>query len=155
MKYADEGVRAVLVTATLGERGKMGDPAICSVEELPVIRERELRKAVEIIGFSLQAGFGQVQLDVANCTLCLACVSVCPTSALRDDPEKPVLRFDEALCVQCGLCKATCPEKVIELEPRISFAAFGAPPITLKEEEPFRLPSGKAITMRPARTNPP
>jgi ferredoxin len=109
--------------------------------ELQVTALRELHGAapspVEVIGFSLQAGFGQVQLDVTNCTLCLACVSVCPTSALRDDPEKPVLRFDEALCVQCGLCKATCPEKVIELEPRISFAAFGAPPVTLKEEEPF------------------
>jgi ferredoxin len=116
---------------------------------LPTGRKRELQvnalrelhaaapKPVEVIGFSLQAGFGRVQVDVANCTLCLACVSVCPTSALRDDPEKPALRFDEALCVQCGLCKATCPEKVIELEPRISFAAFGAPPITLKEEEPF------------------
>jgi ferredoxin len=109
--------------------------------ELQVSALRELHAAapnqVEVIGFSLQAGFGRVQVDVANCTLCLACVSVCPTSALRDDPEKPALRFDEALCVQCGLCKATCPEKVIELEPRISFAAFGAPPVTLKEEEPF------------------
>jgi ferredoxin len=109
--------------------------------ELQVSALRELHaaapKQVEVIGFSLQAGFGGIEVDVANCTLCLACVSVCPTSALRDDPEKPALRFDEALCVQCGLCKATCPEKVIELKPRISFAAFGAPPVTLKEEEPY------------------
>ena len=70
--------------------------------ELQVSALRELHAAapnqVEVIGFSLQAGFGRVQVDVANCTLCLACVSVCPTSALRDDPEKPALRFDEALC---------------------------------------------------------
>ena len=52
MKYADAGVRSVLVTATLGERGKMGDPAICSIEELPATRERELRAAVEILGIS-------------------------------------------------------------------------------------------------------
>src|ERR671913_414228 len=51
MKYAAKGVRSVLVTATLGERGKSGDPPICTVEELPAVRERELRLAAEIIGF--------------------------------------------------------------------------------------------------------
>ena len=50
MKYAESGVRSVLVTATLGERGKRGEPELCSVEDLPVMRERELRRAVEIIG---------------------------------------------------------------------------------------------------------
>src|SRR5687768_6985056 len=51
MKYAARGVRTVLVTATLGERGKTGDPARCSVEELATVREQELRDAAEIIGF--------------------------------------------------------------------------------------------------------
>ena len=62
------------------------------------------------------APFGAVEIDVAGCTLCLSCVSACPTGALTDDPERPVLRFAEDACVQCGLCKATCPEKVITLE---------------------------------------
>jgi LmbE family N-acetylglucosaminyl deacetylase len=51
MKYAARGVRTVLVTATLGERGKTGDPALCTVEELPAVRERELRNAAAIIAF--------------------------------------------------------------------------------------------------------
>lgn len=51
MKYAAAGVRTVLVTATLGERGKMGDPPVCTPEELPACRERELREAARIIGF--------------------------------------------------------------------------------------------------------
>ena len=51
MKYAASGVRTVLVTATLGERGKVGDPAVCTPEELPACRERELREAAGIIGF--------------------------------------------------------------------------------------------------------
>ena len=51
MKYAAAGARVVLVTATLGERGKCGDPPICSPEELPAIRERELRTAARIVGF--------------------------------------------------------------------------------------------------------
>jgi N-acetylglucosamine malate deacetylase 2 len=51
MKYAAAGARTALVTATLGERGKCGDPAVCTQEELPPVRERELREAAGIIAF--------------------------------------------------------------------------------------------------------
>src|SRR5262249_54706321 len=72
-----------------------------------------------------------------GCTLCLACVSACPTGALSDNPERPQLRFAEDACVQCGLCKATCPEKVITLRPQLDFRAATASARVLKEEEPF------------------
>ncbi len=51
MKYAAGGATIVLSTATLGERGKCGEPAVCAPEELPVVRERELRTAASVIGF--------------------------------------------------------------------------------------------------------
>ena len=51
MKCAAEGVRSVLVTATRGECGSVGDPPLCSREELGSVRERELREAAAIIGF--------------------------------------------------------------------------------------------------------
>ena len=51
MKYAAAGARIVLSTATLGERGKCGGPPICSPEDLPRVRERELRAAAAVIGF--------------------------------------------------------------------------------------------------------
>jgi ferredoxin len=56
---------------------------------------------------------------------------------LRDDPDRPLLRFVEDACVQCGLCRSTCPEKVITLVPRIDFGASRTPVRILKEEEPF------------------
>ena len=83
------------------------------------------------------APFGAVEIDVEGCTLCLSCVSACPTGALSDDPERPLLRFTEDACVQCGLCKATCPEKVITLMPRLDFRAATVAARVLKEEEPF------------------
>jgi Fe-S-cluster-containing hydrogenase component 2 len=64
-------------------------------------------------------------------------VSACPTGALSDDPERPMLRFAEDACVQCGLCKATCPEKVISLKPQMNFLAASAMNRVIKEEEPF------------------
>jgi ferredoxin len=51
-------------------------------------------------------------VEVAEgCTLCGACVNVCPTDApsIRDDE----LRLVSALCIACGICAEKCPEKVI------------------------------------------
>ncbi|TMI98377.1 MAG: 4Fe-4S dicluster domain-containing protein [Alphaproteobacteria bacterium] len=102
---------------------------------------RELHHAapapVDIVALPEGAPFGTIGLNVEGCTLCLSCVSACPTGALSDDQERPVLRFAEDACVQCGLCKATCPEKVITLTPQLDFRAATAPARVLKEEEPF------------------
>jgi ferredoxin len=93
--------------------------------------------SADIIALPAGAPFGAVEIEAGGCTLCLSCVSACPTGALRDDPERPMLRFVEDACVQCGLCQATCPEKVITLKPQIDFRAARAPARVLKEEEPF------------------
>ena len=102
---------------------------------------RELHAAapspIDVIALPPEAPFGSVEVDVAGCTLCLSCVSACPTGALGDDPDRPLLRFTEDACVQCGLCKATCPEKVITLKPQLDFGAVTARPRVLKAEEPF------------------
>ena len=90
----------------------------------------------DVIALPEGAPLGAVSVNVDGCTLCLSCVSVCPTGALRDDPERPVLKFVEDACVQCGLCKSTCPEKVITLKPQIDFRATRASAQTIKEEEP-------------------
>jgi ferredoxin len=101
----------------------------------------ELRRAapdpVDLIALPAHAPFGAVEIDIGGCTLCLSCVSACPTGALRDDPERPMLRFAEDACVQCGLCKATCPEKVITLKPQLDFRIGTVSARILKEEEPF------------------
>jgi ferredoxin len=62
---------------------------------------------VDVIPLPHGAPFGSVEIDAGGCTLCLSCVSACPTGALRDDPDRPMLRFVEDACVQCGLCRAT------------------------------------------------
>jgi ferredoxin len=91
----------------------------------------------DIVPLPEGAPFGAVEVNVEGCTLCLSCVSACPTGALTADTERPMLRFTEDACVQCGLCKATCPEKVITLKPQIDFRAATAAARVLKEEDPF------------------
>jgi ferredoxin len=124
-----------------------GAPRPASFTPLGTSREllrlalRELQRAaptpVDVIALPAGAPFGAIEINVAGCTLCLACVSACPTGALGDNPEKPMLRFSEDACVQCGLCQATCPEKVITLKPQIDFRAATSLARVLKEEEPF------------------
>jgi len=102
---------------------------------------RELQRAapapVDVVALPAGAPFGAIEIDQQGCTLCLACVSACPTGALMDNPDRPMVRFAEDACVQCGLCKATCPEKVITLKPQIDFRAATASARVLNEEEPF------------------
>jgi ferredoxin len=103
---------------------------------------RELHRAapqpVDVIALPQNAPFGAVVVDTDGCTLCLSCVSACPTHALSDDAERPMLRFSEEACVQCGLCVATCPEQVITLKPQLDFRNGAGGMRILKEEEPFR-----------------
>ena len=97
------------------------------------------------------APYGRVALNVDACTLCLACVGQCPTGALRDNPDRPALRFEEDACVQCGICVDTCPESALRLEPRYALVETARHPQVLKEEEPFECIScGKPFGTRSA-----
>jgi ferredoxin len=118
--------------------------AIGTPREMALQGLRALRQAAgaaqEMVALPALAPFGTTVVDAAGCTLCLACTSVCPTSAFSANPETPQLRFLEDACVQCGLCAATCPEKVITLEPRLNFSEAAAQPRVVKAEEPAACP---------------
>lgn len=116
---------------------------------LPMGRSRDLARMafrhlhkvaplpVDTVALAPGAPFGNLQINADGCTLCLSCVSACPTGALSDDADRPRLTFTEDACVQCGLCRNICPEKVIALEPRLNFTEGAISPRLVKEEEPF------------------
>ncbi len=83
------------------------------------------------------APFGTVEVDKDKCTLCMACVSACPASALQDNPLAPELGFVERNCVQCGLCEKTCPEDAIRLVPRLALTPEARRPRILNRTAPF------------------
>ncbi len=120
--------------ATFAPVGEKRDLVRLSLRELHGVAPAP----VDVIALPEGAPFGTIEVNVEGCTLCLACVSACPTGALSDDPERPMLRFAEDACVQCGLCKTTCPEKVIGLKPQMDFRAATASARVIKEEEPFQ-----------------
>lgn len=85
-----------------------------------------------------EAPFGLVNVDTNACTLCLACVTVCPVRALQDGETLPQLKLIESRCLQCGTCEQACPEDAISLTPRFLYDSEQAlKPAILNEEKPF------------------
>jgi ferredoxin len=102
----------------------------------------ESKAAVDAIALPPDGSpFGSLNLDTQKCTMCLSCVSACPSAALADNPNQLQLRFIEKNCVQCGLCASTCPEQAISLQPRLLLADEGRSrkeSRVLNETEPYR-----------------
>jgi len=83
--------------------------------------------------------FGEARVDQDACTMCLACVTLCPTGALNGSRDGTQLNFVERDCVQCGLCVRGCPEQAISLTPRLLFESGQRDPArTLNTAEPAR-----------------
>ncbi len=96
-----------------------------------------LPETTEPITLPTGAPYGALAVNKDSCTLCLSCVSLCPSGALGDNPDMPQLRFQEDACLQCGICAAICPESAITLVPRLNLADEALSQTVLNEEEPF------------------
>jgi len=65
-RCAAEGGAVALVTATLGEQGKVGAPAVCAPEQLDRVRQSELLEAAHTVGISTLRVFGYPDRGLAN-----------------------------------------------------------------------------------------
>jgi len=89
------------------------------------------------IPLSSGAPFGEIEVNLDTCTMCMACVGTCPEAALADGRDRPQLRFVEANCVQCGLCEQACPEDAITLVPRLLVGKEAKAERVLNQDQPF------------------
>lgn len=64
-------------------------------------------------GVTIQALEKDVVRDEERCTQCGACVTICPTPALRTDPDRLEVVFDADECVACELCVPACPSRAM------------------------------------------
>ncbi len=93
------------------------DPVAVRVELLaPLLPELPSERPVS-------GPFGSVYARTQGCTVCGACVGVCPTNALRADSGRPEVSFVGLWCTGCGLCAAACPESVLAVEPGLAWQA--------------------------------
>ena len=87
------------------------------------------------IDLPAEAPMGRVSIAADRCTLCAACVRICPSQALSM-PAAGQVAFTEEGCSLCGLCRNVCPEKALTLTPRLllSAAARRAPRIVAQAD---------------------
>ncbi|MCG6883483.1 MAG: 4Fe-4S binding protein [Silicimonas sp.] len=132
-----DAMEAALYGATTGE--PVANPVLPLGGRRDVTRLAATALNGDAAVLSLPAGapYGQINIDTDACTLCLACVSLCPAGALGDNPDKPSVRFQETACLQCGICANACPETAITLNPRLDLRKEALSYRTLHEEEPF------------------
>ncbi len=50
-----------------------------------------------------------------KCTECGACITICPTGALRMEQESRHIIFDADKCIACEACVPVCPPRAMEL----------------------------------------
>ena len=57
----------------------------------------------------------EIVVDNEQCVHCGLCTGVCPTEALKLDPETAMLSFRRSRCVVCEQCIPTCPVEAISI----------------------------------------
>lgn len=119
-------------------------PVVCppilpmgSRRQVARLAAKALQPDAEVMDLPKGAPYGAVVVDTDACTLCLSCVSLCPSGALGDNSDLPQLRFQEDACLQCGLCSNICPEQAITLKPQMDLTDTAFTQRILNEEEPF------------------
>ncbi len=95
-----------------------------------------VQASLDITAVAPKSPFGQIKVNTSDCTLCLSCIAVCPTDALKAVGSHPGITFREQDCVQCGMCEKSCPESVITLEPRYNWQVNERQSRRLIHEEP-------------------
>lgn len=108
-----------------------------SRRQIARLATKALRPDADVFDLPEGAPYGAVLVDKEACTLCLSCVSLCPSGALGDNPDLPQLRFQEDACMQCGLCSNICPEDAITLKPQMDLSDAALTQRVINEEEPF------------------
>ena len=127
----------------------LGNDKRTSIEFAVEHLARHAPTPVDEIPLTPGAPFGQIAVNASKCTMCMSCVGACPSSALMDGVDQPLLKFLERNCVQCGLCSATCPEGAITLSARLLLTPQAREARVVNRTEPFHCVScGKPFGTR-------
>ncbi|MEM2341809.1 MAG: 4Fe-4S binding protein [Candidatus Bathyarchaeia archaeon] len=86
------------------------------IVSIPVAGDKlkEILNLFREAGVEVQEFAETLRIDWDRCIACGACISPCPTRALRFRDDW-TLEFDEEKCIACKVCVITCPVKAIAI----------------------------------------
>lgn len=64
---------------------------------------------------SVSLAKSEILIDEDSCVHCGLCTGVCPTQALKLDPDSFGLTFTRSRCIVCEQCIPTCPVQAISI----------------------------------------
>lgn len=68
------------------------------------------------LGVKIQPLSSDIVRDEDRCTQCGACITICPTEALRMDKKTMKIIFDSSKCIACELCVKGCPPRAMKVK---------------------------------------
>ena len=80
--------------------------------------EADVTKVVDLLakeGVEIEEVKRVIELDKESCFHCGACISLCPTGALKLAKDYS-LELDEDKCVYCELCIPACPPRALKVK---------------------------------------
>lgn len=73
---------------------------------------REVLNLFREAGVQVQEFAETLRIDWDRCIACGACISPCPTGALRFKEDWSI-KFDDEKCIACKICVTACPVRAI------------------------------------------
>jgi L-aspartate semialdehyde sulfurtransferase ferredoxin len=82
----------------------------------PLQKQKEALGRLHEQGVSTQRLSLDVSWDDGRCMHCGLCVSLCPSGALRSDPDTQQVSFQHESCVACEYCIQVCPVQAMRIQ---------------------------------------
>ena len=124
LKYSAEKAKEPILASIIKETGTLlnilhaefsaeGGEILLAIDA-PDAEVNRIIKLFEQRGIETKELKRAIQLDEEKCFDCGACVSLCPTGALRLTDDYSI-ELDEDKCIYCEICLPSCPVRALKV----------------------------------------
>ena len=124
LKYSAEKVKEPIIASIIKETGTLlnilhaefsgeGGEILLAIDA----PEAEVNQVIELFeqkGIDTKELKRAIQLNEEKCFDCGACLSLCPTRALRLTDDYSI-KLDEDKCIYCEICVPSCPVRALKV----------------------------------------
>ena len=124
LKYSAENAKEPILASIIKETGTLlnilhaefsvkGGEILLAIDA-PEVEVNRVIKLFKQKGIEAKELKRAIQLDEEKCFDCGACLSLCPTGALRFTDDYSI-ELDEDKCIYCEICVPACPARALKV----------------------------------------